>query len=490
MFVATVFIVIVDGAITTVALPSLARQFHLSAAALDSVVVVYPVCLGIVIPASAWLMERHGGRRTLLSGLAVFTLASALCGAAQSLPELVLARGLQGLAAGLLTPVAQGLLFRTFSQHEQVRLSRLLIIPQQLAPALAPLLGGAIVVTLDWRWVFYVNIPFGVAAVTFGLLFLDEHREGTPARLDLPGLLLSAAATGGLMFGICAGPDRGWTAPAVVGSLTAGAVLLALAVRVELRTAQPALRLRLFQDRMFRKAALLNLVGLVPLLGALYLGPLFLQQGQGRSAFDSGSSTCTEAFGVLLTVQLVGVLYHRLGPGPIIGAGLLGVTGVELLLANCDQHTGLWTFRLYMFLLGLAMGAFFMPVTVASLTTLDRADSAQAATLGNVVRQTGAALAPAVVTATLVLGTPGTAPAPPLAAYRHAFLVLAAIAVLASLYAFSLGRPSRASAAAHPPASAASASRPSPARPRRSRPSRPRRPRGDREPAGTAGWTP
>src|SRR6185312_15490209 len=146
MAVFTVFMVIVDGAITTVALPSLARQFHLSAAGLDSVVVVYPVCLGMVIPASAWLLERHDGGRVLLLGLAVFTLASGLCGAAQSLPQLVAFRALQGLAAGALTPVSQGLMFRTFTQHEQLRLSRIMIIPQQLAPAIAPMLGGSLVV--------------------------------------------------------------------------------------------------------------------------------------------------------------------------------------------------------------------------------------------------------------------------------------------------------------------------------------------------------
>ncbi|MEZ0068267.1 EmrB/QacA subfamily drug resistance transporter [Streptacidiphilus sp. MAP12-20] len=491
MFVAVAFIVIVDGAITIVALPAIAAQFHLSSAALDGVVVVYPVCLGVMIPASAWLLGRFGGRRMLVLALAAFTLASALCGAAQSLPQLIVFRAAQGLAAGLLTPVAQGLLFRTFSQREQVRLARVTIIPQQLAPTVAPLLGGVLVTSLDWRWVFFVNVPVGLAAAVFGLCFLEEHRERRPDRLDLPGLLLSGGAMGTLMFGICAGPDRGWTAPPVLAALGAGAALLTLAVRFGLRAPQPALRLRLFADRMFRKAGWLSLVGLVPVLGPLFLVPLFVQQAQGRSALDSGSTTFVEAAGVLLTVQLVGVLYHRIGPGPIVATGLLGVSGVNLLLADSGAHTSLWTLRLDMFLLGIAMGAYFMPVTVASLTTLDRADSAQAATLGTVVKQTGSALAPVVVTAVLVFGTaPGAAGHPPVSAYRLAFLVLAAIALLAALYALTLGRPSPASAAARPPASAASASRPTPAHPRRIRPGRPRRPHDDRAPAGTRGSTP
>lgn len=448
MAVFTVFMVIVDGGITTVALPALARQFHLSPAGLDSVVVVYPVCLGMVIPASAWLLERHDGRRVLLLGLSVFTLASGLCGAAQNLPQLVLFRALQGLAAGALTPVSQGLMLRTFTQHEQIRLSRYMIIPQQLAPAIAPLLGGSLIVAFSWRWVFYVNVPVGVAAVVFGLFFLGEHRDDRATRLDLTGLLLSASGMGSLMYGVCAGPDRGWTTPFVLASLVAGVALLGLAISHQLRTDQPALRLRLFTDRLFRKACLINLVGLAPTMGAMYLVPLFLQQAQGRDAFTSGSTTFTEAFGVLLTMQLVGVLYQRVGPGPIVGIGLLGVAAVNLLLATCDLHTPLWTIRFYMLLLGVTMGAFFIPVGLASITTLDRgADSAQAATLGSVVRQTGNALAPTVVTAALVMNSSHASPAagtsPSTAVYQEAFVVLAGIALLVALYAFTLGRTHR-----------------------------------------------
>lgn len=497
MYLASVFLVIVDGVITTVALPSIGRRFHLSPTALDSVVVVYPVCLAIMVPASAWLLERFGGRRMLLLGLTLFTLASALCGLAQDLPQLVVFRAVQGAAAGLLTPVSQGLLFRTFTQREQVRLARILIVPQQLAPALAPVLGGVLVDSLGWRWVFLVNLPLGLAAVAFGLAFLDEHRSSETARarpLDLAGLLLSAGGLGALMYGVCAGPDLGWGTPPVLAALLGGAALLAAAVRHQWRTPQPALRVRLFQDRMFRRASLLNALGLAPFLGAMFLVPLVVQQLQGRSALDSGTATCTEAVGILLTVQVVGRVYHRVGPGPLVCGGLLGVGVVELWATGTGPGTGLWTLRLVMFLLGLCMGAVYLPLTAASLTTLDRADAAQAATLSTVTRQTATALAPAVVTAAIVLATPATgATTPPPGAYRLAFLALGLIALLCAAYGLRLGRPdrpSRASAAGSPRASAATASPTAPLRLPRSRPSRLRRPHGDRGPAGRAGSIP
>jgi EmrB/QacA subfamily drug resistance transporter len=435
MVASTIFLAIVDGAITTVALPSIGSQFHLAPTALDSVVVVYPVCVGMTMPASAWLGDRFGGKRVLLLSLALFTLASALCGAADGLGQLVVCRALQGCAGGLLLPVGGTMLFRTFSATaERVRASRLMIFPQQVAPAVAPILGGILVTGFSWRWVFYVNLPVGAAAFLFGLLFLTPHRDHAPGRLDIPGLLLSAAGLASLMYGVCEGAQQGWSALPVDSALAGGLVLLATATVVQLRTPEPVLRLRLFADRLFRDTNLIALVGLVAIMGAMFLGPLFIQEAQGRSALASGTSTFTEAFGVLLTVQVAGAVYARTGPRLIIALGLGGVAVVLLLLSTCGLHTSLWTFRLYMFLLGVGMGGVFMPTTVASLSTVDRADVGHASTLNTVVRQTAGALAPAVVATLLVLESGRRAGAPPpLAAYQDAYRGLAAIAAASGM---------------------------------------------------------
>ncbi|WP_416981381.1 DHA2 family efflux MFS transporter permease subunit [Streptomyces sp. T028] len=439
MCVSVTFIAIVDGAITTVALPSIARQFQLTTAALDGVVVAYPVCLAMTIPASAWLVERFGGKRVLLTALTAFLASSLLCGMATDLAQLVAFRASQGLSAGVLFPASAALLFATFNASEQVRISRYMIIPQQLAPAAAPILGGVLVDHLSWRWVFYVNVPVGVPVVVFGMLFLTEHRGRLPGRFDLTGLLLSAAGLGAAMFGISEGPGRGWSSVPVIISLGLGAILLTATAVHQLRADEPLLKLRLFADRLFRDTNLINLVGLIPILGAMYLGPLFLQQDQGRSALESGTSTFPEAFGVLLTVQVAGILYARVGPRIIVGCGLAGVSVVLLLFATCDQDTGLWTFRAYMFLLGIAMGGVFMPTTVASLANIARPDLAQASTLNTVVRQTGGALAPAAVTTALVLSTPAAAVAdPPVTAYQYTYLALAAVAAVTAAFAFTL----------------------------------------------------
>ncbi|CAG7642139.1 DHA2 family efflux MFS transporter permease subunit [Actinacidiphila bryophytorum] len=438
MFVATFFLVVMDGSITTVALPSIARSFGVSAAGSDSVVVVYPVCVGISIPVSGWLGDRFGAKPVLLTAMGLFTAASALCGTAGSLGQLVVCRGLQGLAGGLLTPVAGAMLFRTFTPAERVRASRIMTLPQQIAPSIAPMLGGTLVDGLSWRWVFYVNLPFGVAALLFGLFFLDNPRHGEPGRFDIPGLLLSGAAMSLLMYGVCEGARQGWSSPVITGSLAAGAALVAATVLVELRTAAPILRLRLFRDALFRDTKIVVLLGFVPFMGAMYAAPLFIQEAQGGSAFASGSSTFTEAVGVLLTVQLVARVYDRVGPRRIMAAGLFCVAVVLAVMTTVEAGTGPWAFRIYMFLLGLGMGAVFMPVTVASVSTIPKEDMGQASTLNSVISQFSMALAPALVATLLIADTPAGAHTAPPSAYRTVYLVLAVMALVAALFTLTI----------------------------------------------------
>jgi EmrB/QacA subfamily drug resistance transporter len=440
MFIATLFLVIMDGAITTVALPAIAQQFHVPVTGIDSVVVVYPVCVGMVIPVSGWLGDRFGCKPVLLTAMALFTASSMLCGLAGSLGALVLFRALQGLTGGLLTPVAGTMLFRTFTPAERVSASRVMILPQQVAPAVAPMLGGFLVDHLDWRWVFYVNLPFGLLAVAFGLLFLANEPQPAPGRFDVTGFVLSATAMSLVMYALSDGASRGWSDPLIVGCLAAGAVLAVLLGVVQLRSAEPMLRFRLFRLRSFRDSGVLSMFGLLPFMSAMYVTPLYLQEARGVSAFQSGSATFPEAFGVLLTVQLVAVLRDRVSFRTMITCGLTLVAAVLGVMSGCDAHTGLWTVRVWMFLLGLGMGAVFMPVTVSGFSEVGKSEMGQASTLSSVVRQLSMALGPAVVATLLAARTPGGThhAQPPVAAYRTVYEVLAATALASAVFALTI----------------------------------------------------
>ncbi len=238
------------------------------------------------IPASGWLGDRFGGKRVLLTAIAVFSVASALCGLASSLGELVAFRVLQGVGGGMLAPVGMAMLFRVFPPEERIRASSILTVPTTLAPALGPVLGGLLVTDLSWRWVFYVNVPIGALALIFGALFLKSAPQARPGRFDLPGFLLSGIGLGALMCGVSEAPTGAGT-PRCWGSIAVGVVLLASMVFVELRTTDPMIDLRLLANRLFRASNGVMVLASVAFLGTLYAISLYYQDGRGLSALGS-----------------------------------------------------------------------------------------------------------------------------------------------------------------------------------------------------------
>jgi EmrB/QacA subfamily drug resistance transporter len=431
VFVAAMFMSILDATIVNVALPTIGRDFKVSATAVDSIAIAFLVSLAVFIPASGWLGDRFGGKRIMLIAIVVFTVASAACGAATSLAELVAFRVLQGVGGGMLAPVGMAMLFRVFPPAERIRASAILTVPTTLAPALGPVLGGLLVTEASWRWVFYVNVPIGAAALIFGLIFLEEHPQAEPGRFDLPGFLLSGIGLGLLMYGVSEGPNLGWHRPEIIGTIAAGVILLAVMVVVELRSAAPMVDLRLLENRLFRAGNGVMVLASVAFLGTLYAISLYYQDGRGLSALGSGLSTFPEAFGVMGGAQLASRwLYPRLGPRRHISIGLAGTAASIGLLALLGPLTSLWWARLLMLTLGLSMAQVFVPVQAAAFATITPAATGRASTMFNTTRQLGGAVGVALLTTVIVLVGPvhlvaGHAVAN-LTAYRVAFLAAAA----------------------------------------------------------------
>ncbi len=167
----------------------------------------YLVSLAVFIPAAGWLGDRFGSKQILLLAVAIFTGASVLCGLADSLSQLVFFRVIQGVGGGMMTPVGMAMLFRAFPPGERVRASSILVVPPRWPRPSGPVLGGLLVTDLSWRWVFFVNLPFGIVAILFGLVFLEEHRQPQPGAFDLPGFLLAGVGFALVMFGVSEGPD-------------------------------------------------------------------------------------------------------------------------------------------------------------------------------------------------------------------------------------------------------------------------------------------
>jgi EmrB/QacA subfamily drug resistance transporter len=434
VFVAAMFMSIMDATIVNVALPTIGRDFNVSATAVDTISIAFLVSLAVFIPASGWLGDRLGGKRVLLAAIALFTAASALCGLASSLGELVAFRILQGAAGGMLAPVGMAMLYRVFPPEERIRAAAILTVPTTFAPALGPVLGGLLVTDLSWRWVFYVNLPIGAAAFAFGAMFLQQQKQDRPGRFDLAGFLLSGVGLGLLMYGVSEGPDLGWHQARVLATIAAGVVLLAAMVAVELRSAAPMVDLRLLGNRLFRSGNGVMVLASIAFLGTLYAISLYYQDGRGLSALGSGLSTFPEALGVMAGAQLASrVLYPRLGPRRHITIGLIGTAASIGLLALLGPQSSLWWARLLMLTLGLFMAQVFVPVQAASFATITPAATGRASTMFNAIRQLGGATGVAVLTTVIVLVGPvhlvSGHPVANLTAYRVAFLVAAAVAL-------------------------------------------------------------
>ena len=432
VFVSGMFMSIMDATIVNVALPTIGRDFAVSPTSVDGISIAFLVSLAVFIPASGWLGDRFGGKRVMLTAVVLFTIASALCGLAWNLESLVAFRALQGVGGGMLAPVGLAMLFRVFPPRERIRASAILTVPTTFAPALGPVIGGVLVTNLSWRWVFYVNVPIGIAVLLFGLIFLDRATPGSPGRFDLPGFLLSGIGLGALMYGLSEGPDQGWGSATVLVPVAAGLLLLAGMVVVELRTAAPIVDLRLFGDRLFRACNGVIVLSSVAFLGTLYAVSLYFQNGRGMSPLDSGLSTFPEAIGVMAGAQLASrVLYPRLGPRRHIAIGLLG-TGLSIgLLSLLGEHTSLWWARLLMFTMGFAMAQVFVPTQTAAFASITSAATGRASTMFNTVRQLGGAVGVALLTSAIVAAgathVVNGASVANLTAYRIAFLVAGAV---------------------------------------------------------------
>nr|BBH86887.1 MFS transporter [Thermosporothrix sp. COM3] len=441
VFVAAMFMSIMDGTIVNTALPAIGHQFSMPGTTVDAIVVSYLVSLAVIIPASGWLGDRFGTRRVFLCALGMFTVASALCGLANNFGLLVAFRVLQGIAGGAMTPVGNAMLIRTFPPAERVQVSRILNIPTVLAPATGPVLGGFLVNQFSWHWVFYVNIPIGIAALVFALLFLRGFDERTAERFDIPGFFLAGIGLALGMYAMSEGPKYGWLSPTILGGLVAGLVLIAVFIFVELRIRAPMLNLRLMTNGLFRNSNLVTVLTGAAFMGVLYVAPLFLQEGRQVDALTSGLTTCTEALGVIVGTQIASRIYPVIGPRRLMIGGIVSAAIVMALLVVMGQTTDLWIMRLLMFLLGYCMAHIFISTQTAAFANVTASETGHASALYNTVRQVGSALGVAVLSTVITAVGPTTVTAsgttvPNLNAYHAAFIGSAIIALFALFFAF------------------------------------------------------
>jgi hypothetical protein len=442
IFVLGLFMEIMDTTIVNVAIPTLAREFHVTGTGIEWVVLGYLLSIAVWIPSSGWIGDKIGTKRTFLFALAMFTLASVLCGQSQNIGQLIACRILQGVGGGMLTPVGTAMLYRAFPPEERARASTVLIIPTVVAPALGPIIGGILIDQLSWRWIFYVNVPIGIFGFLFGAMYLRENKEPTAGKFDIAGFLLAASGLASLLYALSQGPNKGWLSPEVLSTCIAGVLLLIAMVKVELTVDQPMLTLRLYRDRMFRNSNMVNTFSYAAFAAFLFLLPQYLQSLLGYSALRSGLTTFPQALGVILASQFVGKWYHTVGPRRLITAGLIMVSLTTLPYVFLGLDVSQLNIQILMFLRGISMSFAFVPLQAATYSNIDKPDTGRASAIFSTQRQASAAIGVAILSTlyvsrrnSLTSGSSAT-PSVILRSFHFAFVGSIAMSFIGAAYAW------------------------------------------------------
>ena len=315
------FVDLINMFIANVAYPAISHGLGATVSELAWVSNAYILGLTIVIPLSAWLAQRVGGHRVFLLSLVIFLLATLGAGFAQSIGQLIAWRLLQGMGGGLLIPVGQTLAYQLYRSHERAGLSAAIMLVGLLAPALSPALGGLIVDTLSWRWVFFANLPLAVLALLLAAIWLKKQSDTQPRTpLDVIGLLSSCSALLLILLGLTSLARNDGTATGLV-MLACGLLVLAGYVRHSLQHSHPLLNLRLMQNPLLRNAMMIYQAIPGVFIGISLVAMLYLQNQLGMGAAQVGSLMIPWSLASFMAITFTGKQFNRLGPRPLLITG-------------------------------------------------------------------------------------------------------------------------------------------------------------------------
>lgn len=423
------FMASLDTSIVNIALPTITDAFDTDIGMVSWVVMAYLLVLTGLMLACGRLGDLKGFRRVFIAGFAIFTLGSLLCGFATSVYHLIAFRILQGIGAAAIEAIAPALIAATLPEDRRGWALGIMMTAVSVAIAAGPILGGFLTAYLGWQWVFFVNVPFGIAGTALAIRSLppDVIPQGR-GRFDTPGAALILPALATLLFPLNLGLYAGWTSPLVAGSLLASAILFLLFLRHERRCASPLVDLSLFRSRNFLAGNIAGMLLLMAFAGSEFLLPFYLQMIRGLSTEAAGLLLAVPAIALILAGPAAGKVADRSGSrGLMIGAALLSAATL-LLLSRMDAATGLPVIILALALEGIAVGLFMPPAMSLVLGSGGRAEGGIASGVMMTLRNGGAVLGIALL-GTLGMGRtagawagPDPAPALLIPGFQAAFL--------------------------------------------------------------------
>jgi EmrB/QacA subfamily drug resistance transporter len=402
------FMAVLDNLVVSVALPTIHRDLGASIQSLEWTVNAYVLAYAVLLLTGAALGDRFGRKRMFVVGLAVFTGASALAGLARSTELLVAARAVQGTGAAILTPLTLTLLAEAFPPERRGMAIGVWSGVSGIAVAIGPLVGGAVVQGISWHWIFWLNVPIGIALMPLAIRHLSESR-GPYGSLDLPGLVLAVPGAFGVVFGLIRAQALGWTSATVLGSLILGALLLGGFVAWERRASAPMLPMEFFAKRSFAVTNVASLSMYFGMFGSIFFLSQYMQDVLGNTPLQAGLKLLVWTGATMLVAPLAGVFSERLGSRPFMFAGLSLQAGALAWLASITATHLAYSQMLVPFAMaGAGMALVFAPSANAVLASVRTAQAGQASGANNAIREVGGVLGVAVL-ASVFTGSGGYA---------------------------------------------------------------------------------
>ena len=392
-----VFMATLDNLVVTTALPVIRKDLHATVESLEWTVNAYTLTFAVLLLTGAALGDRFGRRRMLVVGLAIFTLASAAAALAPSAGALIAARAVQGVGGAIVTPLTLTILSAGVPTNRRGAFIGAWSGIAGLAVAFGPVVGGAVVSGISWHWIFWLNVPIGLALIPLALARLDETK-GPATSLDLPGLALASGGLTGIVWGLVRGNSKGWGSTEIVTALTAGAVVLGLFILWELRAKEPMLPMRFFRNRVFALANVASLLMFFGMFGSIFLLSQFFQTVQAYSPLSSGLRILPWTVMPIFVAPVAGALSDRVGGARLMGIGLLlQASGLASLAALSTPTTPYAQLVAPFVVSGVGMAMFWAPVANVVLAAVRKEEEGQASGAQNAIRELGGVFGVAVL---------------------------------------------------------------------------------------------
>ncbi|HME00922.1 MAG TPA: DHA2 family efflux MFS transporter permease subunit [Terriglobia bacterium] len=389
------FMEVLDTTVVNVSLPHIAGNLSATPDEATWALTSYLVANAIILPITGWLGNYFGRKRLLMLSVTLFTTASFLCGLAPSLPALIFFRILQGASGGCLQPISQAVLLEAFKPEDRGKAMGFWGLGIVVAPMLGPVLGGWLTDSYSWRWVFYINVPIGIASLIMTRAFIFDPpyiRRGT-ARVDYWGIGMLAVGVGALQLVLDKGQEKDWFSSHWIAALTILALTaLAAFVIYELRAKSPVVNLRVLKNRTFASGVfLMTALGFV-LYGSLVLLPLLLQTLLGYPALQAGFAMAPRGLGSFIAMPVVGIIIARFDARKLLALGITVCALTLWQLSRLSLVAGYWDIFWPQFIQGLSLAFLFVPLTTATMDPIPKEQMGNATSIFNLMRNLGGSM--------------------------------------------------------------------------------------------------